>query len=127
MLLKNDGGNIMKDNEYLRKLAENMDDNTSVSFLQKYVDDMVNIRGFADETPQDALLLLTEELGELAKEVRKSHTKIKNDTSKGQTDNLKGEVGDVFMMLLALCRTLDISLIEAFKEKELINCGRKWE
>ena len=117
----------MKDNEYLRQLVEKMDDTTSVTFLQKYVDDMVNVRGFADETPQDTLLLLTEELGELAKEVRKSHTKIKNDTSKNNTDNLIGEIGDVFMMLLALCRTLDVSLIEAFKEKELINCGRNWE
>ncbi|MBQ8605067.1 MAG: hypothetical protein IJ410_09535 [Oscillospiraceae bacterium] len=117
----------MKDNAYLRTIAENMDENTTVSSLQKYVDEMVNIRGFADETPQDALLLLTEELGELAKEVRKSHTRIKNDPAKGHTDNLKGEVGDVFMMLLALCRTLDIDLVEAFKEKELINCDRIWE
>ena len=117
----------MKDNNYLRRLAEKMDDTTSVTFLQKYVDEMVNIRGFADETPQDCLLLLTEELGELAKEVRKSHTHIKNDTAKNNAENLSGEIGDVFMMLLALCRTLDISLIDAFKTKELINCGRNWK
>ena len=117
----------MKDNNYLRQLAEKMDDTTSLSFLQKYVDDMVNISGFSDQTPQDCLLLLTEELGELAKEVRKGHTHIKNDTSKNNAGNLKGEVGDVFMMLLALCRTLDISLIEAFRDKELINCDRNWE
>ena len=117
----------MKDNSYLKNLIENMDENTSLKQLQNYVDEMVNIRGFADETPQDCLLLLTEELGELAKEVRKSHTTIKNDTAKNNTDNLKGEVGDVFMMLLALCRTLDISLIDAFKSKELINCDRNWE
>lgn len=117
----------MKDNSYLRALAEKMDKTTTVAQLQQYVDDMVNIRGFADETPQDTLLLLTEELGELAKEVRKSHTHIKNDPAKGHTDNLKGEVGDVFMMLLALCRTLNIDLVDAFREKELINCDRKWE
>ena len=79
----------MKDNSYLRRLAEKMDDTTSVSFLQQYVDEMVNIRGFADETPQDCLLLLTEELGELAKEVRKSHTHIKNDTAKNTRDMLE--------------------------------------
>ena len=72
----------MKDNSYLKNLIENMDENTSLKQLQNYVDEMVNIRGFADETPQDCLLLLTEELGELAKEVRKSHTHIKNDTAK---------------------------------------------
>ena len=61
----------MKDNSYLKQLIENMDENTSLDSLQAYVEEMVNVRGFSDETPQDCLLLLTEELGELAKEVRK--------------------------------------------------------
>ena len=42
----------MKDNSYLKNLIENMDENTSLKQLQNYVDEMVNIRGFADETPQ---------------------------------------------------------------------------
>ena len=117
----------MKDNSYLKNLIENMDENTSLKELQIYVDEMVNIRGFADETPQDCLLLLTEELGELAKEVRKSSTSIKNDTAKNNAKNLNGEIGDVLMMLLALCRTLDVDLLEAFKEKELVNCTRNWQ
>ena len=89
----------MKDNSYLKNLIENMDENTSLKQLQNYVDEMVNIRGFADETPQDCLLLLTEELGELAKEVRKSHTHIKNDTAKNNTKN----------MLLVIIRAVFIS------------------
>ncbi len=117
----------MKDNNYLKQLIENMDENTSLKSLQDYVDEMVNIRGFADETPQDCLLLLTEELGELAKEVRKSHTHIKNDKTKQSNHSLNGEIGDVLMMLLALARTLDIDLLAAFKEKELQNCERSWE
>ena len=119
-------GDIMKDNSYLKNLIENMDENTSLKQLQTYVDEMVNIRGFADETPQDCLLLLTEELGELAKEVRKSHTRIKNDTAKNNTKDLNGEIGDVLMMLLALCRSLDVDLLKAFKDKELVNCNRNW-
>ena len=46
----------MKDNSYLKNLIENMDENTSLKQLQNYVDEMVNIRGFSDETPQDCLL-----------------------------------------------------------------------
>lgn len=117
----------MKDNSYLKTLIENMDADTSLKQLQDYVEEMVNIRGFADETPQDCLLLLTEELGELAKEVRKSHTHIKNDTAKNNAKDLKGEMGDVLMMLLALRRTLDVDLLQAFREKELINCNRNWQ
>ena len=54
----------MKDNNYLKQLIENMDENTSLKQLQTYVDEMVNVRGFAEETPQDCLLLLTEELAQ---------------------------------------------------------------
>jgi len=117
----------MKDNAYLKNLIENMDENTSLKQLQDYVEEMVNVRGFADETPQDCLLLLTEELGELAKEVRKSHTHIKNDTAKNNEKDLNGEMGDVLMMLLALRRTLNVDLLQAFREKELINCNRNWQ
>ena len=117
----------MKDNAYLKNLIENMGENTSLKQLQDYVEEMVNVRGFADETPQDCLLLLTEELGELAKEVRKSHTHIKNDTAKNNVKDLNGEMGDVLMMLLALRRTLDVDLLQAFREKELINCNRNWQ
>ncbi len=117
----------MKDNSYLKQIIENMDGNTSLDSLQAYVEEMVNVRGFADETPQDCLLLLTEELGELAKEVRKNHTHIKNDTAKSSSHSINGEMADVLMMLLALARTLDINLMDAFKEKELENCTRNWE
>lgn len=117
----------MKDNSYLESLIENMNENTSLSQLQDYVNEMVHVRGFANETPQDTLLLLTEELGELAKEVRKSCTAIKNDKSKVQTDNLEGEVADVLLMLIALRRTLNIDLLTALKNKELKNCNRHWE
>jgi len=117
----------MKDNAYLKNLIENMGENTSLKQLQDYVEEMVNVRGFADETPQDCLLLLTEELGELAKEVRKSHTHIKNDTAKNNEKDLNGEMGDVLMMLLALRRTLNVDLLQAFREKELINCNRNWQ
>ncbi len=117
----------MKDNSYLKNLIENMDENTSLKQLQDYVDEMVNIRGFSDETPQDCLLLLTEELGELAKEVRKTHTHIKNDTAKNNKSDLNGEMSDVLMMLLALRRTLDVDLLQAFREKELVNCTRDWK
>ncbi len=116
----------MKDNNYLREIVEKMDENTTVAFLQKYIDEMVHVRGWQYETPRDTMLLLTEELGELAKEVRKSCTNIQNDTAKDNTPNLAGEIGDVFLMLMALCRTLDVDLLEAFKQKELINCGRNW-
>ncbi|MBQ3393587.1 MAG: hypothetical protein IJG64_00325 [Oscillospiraceae bacterium] len=117
----------MDNNDLRRQLEEMSRDTATLPMMQKYIDDMVHVRGFADETPLEVMLLILEETGELAKEVRKSHSRIKNDTSKQSKTSLESEVGDVFSMLLALCRTVDVDLFTAFRNKELDNCGRHWE
>ena len=48
-----------KDNEYLREKLLKMGENTTLREIQEYIDEMVNIRGWQNETPQDAMLLLT--------------------------------------------------------------------
>jgi len=58
-------------NDDLLKRLELMNEGTTVKELQKYINDMIDIRGFDDETAQDTMLLLTEEVGELAKAIRK--------------------------------------------------------
>jgi len=117
---------MKKDNKYLEDKLEQMDRNTSLSDIQQYINDMIEIRGFTDETPQDIMLLMIEEVGELAKAVRKT-THIKMDVNKKDEYDITGEITDVFNYLLALCRVLDIDLLEAFKEKEKRNCKRVWK
>lgn len=116
------------DNSKLEELIGQMkSSNTTLSDLQKYTDLMINTRGFENETPQDIMLLMTEEVGELAKAVRKT-TNIKMDISKDNDKyDVKGEITDVLNYLLAMCRVFDIDLLEAFKEKELRNCKREWK
>jgi len=115
-----------KNNKYLEDKLEKMDRNTSLSDIQQYINDMIEIRGFTDETPQDIMLLMLEEVGELAKAVRKT-THIKMDINKINDYDITGEITDVFNYLLSLCRVLDIDLLEAFKEKEKRNCKRLWK
>lgn len=114
------------DNEYLKQQLQKMDNKTSLEDLQKYINEMIEIRGFTNETPQDVMLLLTEEIGELAKEVRKT-THIKMDVAKSKVLDLEGEIADVFMYLLSMCRVMNIDLLEAFKKKEEKNCKRVWK
>ena len=85
-------------NDYLKEIVQAMGPETSLTRLQEYVNLMVQVRGFDKESPQDCLLLLTEELGELAKEVRKSCTAIKSDVDKTDRNDLKGEMRDVLMI-----------------------------
>lgn len=110
----------------LKKEFDKLTPNASLKDLQEYTKKMVDARGFSDETPQDIILLLTEELGELAKEVRKS-TKIKMDVNSSRTQNLDKEIADVFNYILALCNVTDIDLFEAYKSKEEINFNRTWK
>ena len=114
------------DNRYLEEKLETFDGNVKLKELQKYVNDMIEIRGFSEETMQDLMLLLTEEIGELAKEIRKT-TNIKMDVTKRKDVDVEGEIVDVFIYILSMCRCMNIDLVEAFKEKEKKNCKRKWE
>lgn len=117
---------MQKDNKYLEDKINQMDKNTSLNEIQNYISDMVKIRGFSDESAQDTMLLMVEEVGELAKAIRKT-THIKTDVNKSNDYDITGEITDVFNYLICLCNILDVDLLEAFKEKEKRNCKRIWK
>lgn len=113
------------ENELLKKL-NTLNEKSSIKDIQEYANKMIEERGFEDETPQDILMLLTEELGELAKEVRKS-TSVKIDVNKTKRESHIEEIADIFNYLLAMCRATNVDLFEAFKKKEEINMKRTWK
>ena len=95
--------------------------------IQKYINDVLELRGFNSQSAQDKMLLLTEEIGELAKAVRKSATSMAIDYEKIQNyDTVESEVADVFIVLLSLCNVLKIDIYEAFIAKEKENTERAW-
>ena len=108
-----------------RELAK-LNNKSSINDIQEYINKMIEERGFDKETKQDVMLLLTEEIGELAKEVRKS-TNIKMDEKQSRQENLSDEIADVFMYILAMCRVADINLLEALINKEKKNLERTWK
>ncbi len=92
---------------------------------QKLINKFVIERGFDKETVNEVFTLLIEEIGELAKAIRK-HGGVKVD-KKSKHHNLEDETADVFWLLIDLCNRLDIDLQEAFYYKEIKNQKRKWE
>ncbi|MCI8277780.1 MAG: nucleotide pyrophosphohydrolase [Clostridia bacterium] len=116
----------MDENKELSQMLESFDEKTSLKDLQDYAKKMIQVRGFDEETPQDVMLLLTEEIGELAKEIRKASTNIKCDVAKNNESNLANEIADVFNYVLAMCKVYDLDLLEVFKAKERTNMKRKW-
>lgn len=98
--------------------------NPTLRDVQDYIAAMVKHRGFDKETVQDSFILLTEEVGELAKEIRKLHgVKLASDAGKLK---LEHEVADVLMMLICVCNGLGIDLEQALRTKEEHNKTRTW-
>lgn len=78
-------------------------------------------RGWDKKSVERVFLYLTEELGELAKEVRNQE-----DPAKANRENLELELADVFNYLLELANRFDIDLTEAYMKKSSINAKRIW-
>jgi NTP pyrophosphatase (non-canonical NTP hydrolase) len=95
----------------------------SLHAAQDYVRRMHKSRGFRADAASE-LLMLTEEVGELAKAVRKE-AGLKFSATTRRTDTAE-EIADVFIVLLALASVLDIDVHEAFLAKETKNQKRTW-
>ncbi len=95
--------------------------------LQNYVKMMLELRNLKGNPPELEMLMLTEEVGELAKAIRKDYSSLKTDKNKEHHyEKASSEIVDVLIVLLGLCNSLDINLEEAFLEKENKNIKRKW-
>lgn len=99
---------------------------SNLNDIQKYITKMMKVNGF-NNTPLELFCYLTEEVGELAKEIRKTEKNMDMDVKKEYNSCLKDEIADVFIYLLAICDSYNINILEAFKDKEKINLDRIWE
>lgn len=97
----------------------------SLQALQEYVWQMNKDRGFDRKDPSKKMLLLTEEVGELAKAVRKLVGLKFTDTTE-QTE-LPEEIADVLIVLLGLSSIVGVDAYEAILAKELKNRERIWK
>jgi NTP pyrophosphatase (non-canonical NTP hydrolase) len=91
--------------------------------LQDYYGRVAASRGYDHESAQDTMLLLTEEIGELARAVRKQ---IGLKRAGGYpTEGVADELADVQLYLLHLANVLDIRLADAVSDKERVNAQRE--
>ena len=100
--------------------------NSNLSEIQENITKMMQTNGL-NNTPLELFCYLAEEVGELAKEIRKTEENMVMDIKKEYNSCLKYEIADVFIYLLAICDSYNINLLEAFKDKEKINLDRIWK
>jgi len=99
--------------------------NASLAAYQQYVRQVMQERGFDDETVSQKFMLLLEEAGEFAQAAREqAHLTQAIDTEK---EDLNDAAADVFAVLLDVCNQLGINLEQAFINREHKNQTRTWE
>jgi NTP pyrophosphatase (non-canonical NTP hydrolase) len=91
---------------------------------QALIRKLVVERGFDKETVPEVFTLLVEEVGELAKAIRKNNGQ-KVDKNSTHHD-VEEELGDVLWLVLDLSNRLGIDLEKAFNDKEVKNQSRSW-
>lgn len=92
--------------------------------VQKYIADTNAFRGHNTELLY-CMLMLCEEVGELAKAVRKNiGGKVDAASREAHTDE---EAADVLWLLIAVCNNLGIDLEAALRAKEEKNRQRTWQ
>lgn len=94
--------------------------------LQNYMDEVCKERGWVKDSYSEKFLLFTEEVGELAKAMRKA-VGLYEEKAKQKQVELAEEFADVLSYLLDLANYFQIDLEQAFREKEQINQNRTWE
>ncbi len=100
-------------------------DNPTLGDIQAYVDTMAAQRGFNRTDIAKKFMMLTEEVGELAKAARKNAgLKLASDAVQS---NIAHEAADVLIVLIGLCNMLGIDLEQAFRDKEEQNKQRSWQ
>jgi NTP pyrophosphatase (non-canonical NTP hydrolase) len=94
--------------------------------LQHYMDETCKERGWTKDNYAEKFLLFTEEVGELAKAIRKTQG-LYQEKARPKRVGLEEEFADVLSYLLDLANCFQVDLETAFREKEQVNAARTWE
>ena len=110
-----------------QELLKKLSDKSSINEIQSYIKKVMEVRGFNKEKSSDKILLLVEEVGELAKAIRKNENNLGIDKTKEYNySSIESEIADVFIVLLSICDILNMDLLKVFLEKEQENIKRTW-
>lgn len=109
------------------ELWNKLSEDSALKEIQNYIRAVIEIRGFSNQEVEKTMLLLIEEVGELAKSIRKNATNMSIDNERiSHYDTIENEVADVFIVLNSVCNKLNIDLFKALKDKEKENITRNW-
>jgi len=91
--------------------------------FQGYYRRVASQRGYERETAQNCLLLMVEEVGELARALRKREKLVRHGRSRRQ-ESESAELADVFLYIVHMANILGLDLGSAVRDKEFHNLTR---
>ena len=97
--------------------------NPTISDMQNHLMEYIRSQGWDDKTDTEVFLMFVEEIGELAKEIRRKH---KLDAEANVQEETEGEFADVLNYLLELAYRMDVDLETAYRNKMQKNLERTW-
>jgi NTP pyrophosphatase (non-canonical NTP hydrolase) len=101
-------------------------DDPTLRDLQGYIAQVCEERGWTKDSPAEKFVLFIEEVGELAKAMRKK-AGLYEEQARQRDLSLEEEFADVLSYVLDLANAYHVDLEQAFREKETLNQSRKWE
>jgi NTP pyrophosphatase (non-canonical NTP hydrolase) len=94
----------------------------AVQSFQKYYQRAAMQRGYSKESAKDTLLLMVEEVGELARAVRKKENLVRHSGTASESES--HELADVFIYVIHMANVLGLDLGKAVQEKECLNLSK---
>jgi NTP pyrophosphatase (non-canonical NTP hydrolase)/nucleoside 2-deoxyribosyltransferase len=94
----------------------------AVTTFQHYYRKAALERGYTKENAKDCLLLMVEEVGELARALRKRHHLARHGSHITNQEDF--ELADVFIYVVHMANILKIDLSRIVQQKELININK---
>ncbi len=94
----------------------------ALAAFQHYYRRVAIQRGYKSESPKDCLLLMVEEVGELAREIRQRERLVRHGSPSGSSESK--ELADVFLYVVHMANVLGVDLSKIVQEKELVNLQR---
>lgn len=91
----------------------------ALNAFQEYYKRAAIQRGYTKEQPKDCLLLMVEEVGELARALRKREKLVRHGSYRGS--NEAHELADVFLYVVHMANVLGLDLASIVQEKEIMN------
>lgn len=101
-------------------------DNPTLTDLQMHIKQICIEKGWKKNSITEIYLPFGEEVGELAKAIRKA-TGLKGESTESGRQNLEEEFGDVLTYLMDLANFFMIDPEAAYRKKTNINHTREWK